>query len=145
MDLLFNDQGYSLLFLLSFLAATVLPVGSEWMLVMMIVKGYSPECCVLVASVGNYLGGCTTLLIGWWGSEYIIQKFLRINEKQVMRARKQYEKYGSWSLFFSWVPVIGDPLCLVAGIFRINFLWFSLLVFSGKFFRYALLAYLSSG
>ncbi len=136
----FSFPGYPALFLLSFLAATVLPLGSEWMLVLMIVKGFSPTYCVLIATAGNYFGACTTYLIGWWGSEYVPRRILRMNDRQVERAKGHYEKYGSWSLLFSWVPIIGDPLCLVAGIFRVHFVRFSVLVFSGKFARYALLA-----
>jgi membrane protein YqaA with SNARE-associated domain len=57
----------------------------------------------------------------------------------MVRAGKMYDKYGTWSLLLSWLPVIGEPLCLIAGIFRTGFIRFSLLVFVGKFFRYAIL------
>jgi membrane protein YqaA with SNARE-associated domain len=137
---LFHFPGYPLLFLLSFWAATLLPIGSEWMLVLMIIKGFNPEYCVLVASAGNYLGACTTYLIGWWGSDYVPRKILRMDDRQIQRATRYYARYGSWSLLFSWVPIIGDPLCLVAGTFRMNFFRFSVLVFFGKLARYALVA-----
>ena len=138
---LFTFPGYPLLFVLSFLAATVIPVGSEWLLVVMIMKGWSPESCVLVARVGNVLGACTTMWIGRWGSDYVTHRLLRMDEKQLDRAKRLYEKLGSWSLLFSWVPVVGDPLCLVAGLFRIPFLRFSVLVICGKVVRYALVAW----
>ena len=138
---LFSFPGYAYLFVLSFLASTVLPVGSEWMLILMVGKGYAPETCVLVAGVGNYLGACTTLALGRWGSDYITRRFLRMDERQVERAKRLYRRLGSWSLLFSWLPVVGDPLCLAAGIFRVPFLWFSLLVLSGKCARYAVLAW----
>lgn len=137
---LFDGSGYPLLFLLSFLASTVLPIGSEWLLVVMILNGFSPVGSVAVASVGNYLGACTTLLIGRWGSDFVIHKMLRMDDRQLNRAKGVYDKFGSWSLFFSWVPVVGDPLCLVAGIFRVAFLRFSVFVFTGKCCRYALVA-----
>ncbi|NCC52758.1 MAG: DedA family protein [Spartobacteria bacterium] len=141
---LFEYTGYAQLFALSFLASTVLPVGSEWMLAAMVLNGASPLYCVLIASVGNYLGACTTYLIGRWGAVFVTRKVWRIDEAQMQRAMMRYEKYGSWSLLLSWVPVVGDPLCLAAGIFRVNPMWFSLLVFTGKFLRYAALAYLVS-
>ncbi len=128
------------LFVLSFLASTILPVGSEWLLIAMIVQGFSPPQLVLTASLGNFLGACTTYLIGIWGSDFIIRKILRTDEKQLARAGKVYEKYGIWSLLFSWLPVVGDPLCLLAGIFRARFGHFFLLVFTGKFLRYTVLA-----
>jgi len=131
------------LFILSFLAATIVPIGSEWLLIVMILGNFSPTQTVITATVGNYLGGCTTYFIGIYGSDFIINKLLRIGESELIRAEKLYTKYGSWSLFLSWLPVVGDPLCLLAGIFRIGFIRFSLLVFSGKFLRYTTLAILT--
>lgn len=131
-----------LLFTLSFLAATVLPIGSEWLLVLMLLNGQHPVSPVLVATFGNYLGGCTTFLIGIWGSDMAIKKILRLQTSDLNRAKRLYGKYGSWSLLLSWLPVVGDPLCLLAGIFKTGFFRFSILVFSGKFARYATLAYL---
>ncbi len=142
----FQQMGLSpnlpVLFALSFLAATVLPIGSEWLLVLMLMNGQYPVSPVLIATFGNYLGGCTTFLIGIWGSDMVIKKILRLQKSDLERAKQLYGKYGSWSLLLSWLPVIGDPLCLLAGIFKTGFLRFSILVFSGKFARYATLAYL---
>lgn len=130
------------LFLLSFLASTILPIGSEWLLVVMLVQGFSRDQLVLTASLGNFLGACTTYFIGMRGSEAIIRSVLRIDPGKLTRAGRMYEKYGTWSLLFSWLPVVGDPLCLLAGIFRVGFGRFSLLVFVGKVARYATLAFL---
>ncbi len=133
-----------LLFTLSFLAATVLPLGSEWLLILLLMKGHPPVFTVLTATFGNYLGGCTTFLIGIWGSDMIIKKILRLQTSDLNRAKQLYGKYGSWSLLLSWLPIVGDPLCLLAGILKTGFFRFSILVFSGKFLRYATLAYLVS-
>jgi len=132
-----------LLFVISFLAATVLPLGSEWLLIVMISQGFALTETIIVASIGNYLGGCTTYMIGLYGSDYIITRFLRISPAQQERAKQFYGKYGSWSLFLSWLPVVGDPLCLIAGIFKVHWLRFSILVFLGKFSRYASVAFLA--
>lgn len=132
-----------LLFLISFLAATVLPLGSEWLLVLMIAQGFPPTETVIAASFGNYIGSCTTFIIGKYGSTFISKKFLRISSGQLTRSQKMYQKYGAWSLLLSWLPIIGDPLCLVAGIFKVHWLRFSMLVFIGKFCRYATVAYLA--
>lgn len=138
-----DSPGLPALFLLSFLAATILPIGSEWLLVILILQGFSPTNVVITASIGNFLGACTTYLIGMWGSDFFIRTILRISDRQLARAETMYEKYGVWSLLLSWVPVIGDPLCLLAGLFRVSFGRFSLLVFIGKFSRYATLAFLA--
>jgi membrane protein YqaA with SNARE-associated domain len=138
-----NSPSLPLLFILSFLAATVLPLGSEWLLVVMLAQDFPPEKTVLVASLGNYLGACTTFAIGLWGSEFVIEKILRIDARQRQRSEKLFTRYGSWALLLSWLPIVGDPLCLLAGVFRTGFLRFSLLVFTGKLARYTTLAVLA--
>jgi len=137
------EPSLPVLFILSFLAATVIPIGSEWLLIVMILGNFSPVQTVITATVGNYLGGCTTYLIGIYGSDFIISKLLRVSNSEMSRAKRIYTGYGSWSLLLSWLPIIGDPLCLIAGIFKVAFIRFSLLVFTGKFFRYATLAALT--
>lgn len=138
-----NSPSLPSLFTLSFLAATVLPLGSEWLLVVMVLEGFPVTGLVATATAGNFLGACTTYLIGIWGSTFLIHTVLRISTPQLTRAEQLYNKYGSWSLLLSWVPIIGDPLCLAAGILRTHALRFAILVFVGKFFRYATLAYLT--
>ncbi|MGB3210806.1 MAG: YqaA family protein [Desulforhopalus sp.] len=140
---LFTAPSLPSLFLLSFLAATVLPIGSEWLLIVMVVQGFPLQDTVLIATFGNSLGAFTTCLLGVWGSDFFIRKIFRIGDTQLERAKKMYGKYGSWSLLLSWLPVVGDPLCLLAGVFRVNVIRFSVFVFVGKFFRYAILASLA--
>lgn len=128
------------LFLLSFLAATLLPIGSEWLLALLILQGHSPVLVVVIAGCGNVLGAFTTYLIGLYGSEIVTQRMLRIDARQLQRATRLYHRYGAWSLLLSWVPIIGDPLCLLAGIFKVSLARFSLPVIIGKFSRYGLVA-----
>jgi membrane protein YqaA with SNARE-associated domain len=135
-----NQPGYIALFMLSFLASTMLPLGSEWLLVMMLVNGYEPLSTVAIATTGNYLGAVTTWMIGMYGGRWLIERVLRVSPAEQERARNRYRRYGVYSLFFSWLPVIGDPLCLVAGMLRVNFGLFSILVASGKLARYAVAA-----
>jgi membrane protein YqaA with SNARE-associated domain len=136
----FGDPGLPQLFLLSFLAATLLPVGSEWLLVVMLLQGNSPSAVVLTATVGNFLGACTTYLIGIWGAPLVIRRVLRIDAEQLVRANRLYNRYGIWTLLLSWLPVIGDPLCLLAGLMKVSPTRFTVLVLTGKFCRYAGLA-----
>ena len=141
-ELFTPELGYPALFFLSFLAATVLPLGSEWLLVAMLAAGeFDPSSSVAVATIGNTLGACTTYAIGIWGGAYLINKVLRIDEPTQQKAERFYNKWGQWSLLLSWVPIIGDPLCLVGGLARMRFSLFLVLVLIGKFVRYALLAW----
>jgi membrane protein YqaA with SNARE-associated domain len=135
--------GYPALFLLSFCAATLLPLGSEWLLVTMLVQRHDPLLTVSIATVGNYLGACTSYAIGIYGGTFLITRVLRISSTEKERAERLFNRYGSWSLLFSWLPVIGDPLCLAGGILKIPFTRFSVLVATGKLGRYAIIAWLT--
>lgn len=135
-----NQPGYVSLFFMSFLASTLLPLGSEWLLVMMLAGGFDPLSSVTVATVGNYLGAVMTYLIGIGGGKWLIEKVLRVSPQQQERARHYYRRFGVYSLLFSWLPVVGDPLCLMGGMLKINFGLFSLLVAVGKLARYVVTA-----
>ena len=140
---LLTDHGLLSLFLLSLCASTLIPLGSEWLLVTLLLGGQDPLITVAIASLGNSLGAVTSYLIGLRGSRWLIENLLRINPQQQQRAKNWFERYGSWALLFSWLPIVGDPLCLVAGILRHRFGKFILLVGVGKTARYSLVAALT--
>jgi membrane protein YqaA with SNARE-associated domain len=137
-----SQYGYSSLFILSFMASTVIPIGSEWLLVSMIMNGFDPALTVSTATAGNTLGACTTYGIGIYGSTWVIQKLFGMDENSQKRAEKMYAKYGVWSLLFSWLPLVGDSICFAGGLLRIHFGLFVVLVLAGKMIRYGLLAIL---
>jgi membrane protein YqaA with SNARE-associated domain len=143
MEQLTGTYGYPALFAVSFLAATLLPLGSEWLLVAMVLQQFNPVSAVTVATAGNCLGALTTYYLGLVGSEFLVRKLFRIDANQQHKAERFYQRYGSWSLLLSWLPVIGDPICLVGGILKVPFTRFSLLVLAGKSARYAVVAYLT--
>ncbi len=138
-----NQPGYVTLFLLSFLASTLLPIGSEWLLILMLTKGYPSGATVVTATAGNSLGAFTTYLVGIYGGRWLIERVMRVSPEQQERAHEYYRRYGAVSLFFSWLPLVGDPLCLVGGMMRINFWLFTMLVVSGKLVRYVVTAWLT--
>ncbi len=111
----------------------------------MLIKGNDPLATVSVATIGNYLGSCTTWAIGIWGGPLLIRRILRIDPATEEAAVRFYRRYGVWSLLLSWMPIIGDPLCLAGGILKVDFTRFSLLVFTGKLVRYAVVAWLTLG
>lgn len=143
MDLVHLDPttGYLALFALSFTAATLLPLGSEWLLAALLLKGGDPFLLVTIATLGNLLGAVSTWLVGRYGGDFLIRRCLRIDAEAQERAEERYARYGVWSLLLSWVPIIGDPLCLIAGIFRVRLTLFIPLVGFGKLGRYLLLAW----
>lgn len=135
--------GLPALFGLSFLAATILPMGSEWFFIILLLNGTELIPATAVAAIGNFLGGLTTYLLGRWGSAFIQDKVLRISSSDIEKAQTLFNRFGIWSLLFSWLPIIGDPLCFLAGMFKTNPLLFSLLVLTGKASRYYILGLLT--
>ncbi|MFT7086792.1 MAG: membrane protein YqaA with SNARE-associated domain [Rickettsiales bacterium] len=126
-----------LLFSASFLAATVLPAQSEFILASL--KNYGGNniyLLVLVATIGNVLGAVVNFFIGRYLLHFKNKKWFPISEKMLKKATSFYQKWGIWSLLLAWVPLIGDPLTLVAGIFRTNIWLFLGLVTIGKSARY---------
>ncbi len=134
------SYGFAGLFLASFLASTILPFGSEGIVVILVYRGFNVPAVVLIASVGNFLGACTSYYIGLKGRGYIA-KYLRIEPDEIKKAETYFSKYGSYVLLFTWVPLIGDALTVAGGLLRLRFLIFSIFVFTGKFLRYLAVAY----
>ena len=115
MELWLFENGYPALFLLSFLASTLVPLGSEWLLAILLANNFDPTIVVPVATVGNTLGALSTYAIGLWGGPYLVRQVLRISHNSQLRAQCYFNRYGCWVLLLSWVPILGDPLCLVGG------------------------------
>ena len=138
----FSELGYFGLFVASFLAATILPLSSEVVLSALLLSGLPPVTLIVIATTGNVLGSLVNYALGYWGSLAVVKKWLKISEQEFVRAEQRFVKYGMVSLLFAWVPVIGDPLTVIAGILRIRLLWFFALVAAGKLARYVVVVYL---
>lgn len=125
------------LFGIAFLAATVLPAQSELGLVGLVAAGdYPIWLLVAVASAGNTLGAVVNWVLGRGIERLRHKRWFPASGAQLDRATRWYGRYGRWSLLFSWVPVVGDPLTVVAGVLRTPFLSFFLLVAAAKTGRY---------
>ena len=134
---------YLSLFTISFLAATILPFSSELTLAGLITtSNYDNLLLLIVASFGNVLGSVVNWALGFYSRNLTTKKWLPFKEIQLEKSSKCFRKFGKWSLLFAWVPVIGDPLTLVAGLLRIRFLEFIILVVIGKVSRYFVVFYL---
>ncbi|MEJ2200240.1 MAG: DedA family protein [Desulfuromonadaceae bacterium] len=142
METFLISAGYPALFLLSFLAATLLPLGSEWLLVVLLLQGYDPLVSVALATLGNTLGALTSYAVGLWGGPYLIERVWRLDAAQRRRAETFYARFGRWSLLLAWLPLVGDPLCLIGGLLRTGWLSFVILVGAGKLARYGVVAWL---
>nr|MDJ0988998.1 VTT domain-containing protein [Desulfobacterales bacterium] len=119
MEALLVEWGLPALLVTSFLAATVLPIASEWLLVALVVQTADPGTVVGIATLGNTLGAMTTWALGIWGGPYILQRWLGIDARGRRRAERWYARWGSWSLLMAWAPIVGDPLCFVGGVMKV--------------------------
>ena len=134
---------YFQLLIISFLAATILPLSSELVLsTMLLTDSFDKYLLLVVASFGNIFGSS----VNWYlGKKILIfkdKKWFPVNERQIVKSEMYFKKYGIWSLLLAWVPIIGDPLTVIAGILRVNFLTFLLLVSISKTSRYIFLIFI---
>ena len=106
---------------------------------------FSPLLLIAVASAGNILGSCVNWLLGGFAERFRDRKWFPVSPQALDRAQGWYRRYGRWSLLLSWVPVVGDPLTVAAGVMREPFLPFLLLVALAKTGRYLVLAALTLG
>ncbi|MDH0959738.1 DedA family protein [Pseudomonas chengduensis] len=137
-------SAYPALFLSAFGAATLLPLQSEAVLVALLLAGQHPLwALLLVATLGNVLGSWVNWLLGRSIEHYRERRWFPVSPTRLQQAQGWYARYGRWSLLLSWMPVIGDPLTLVAGVMRERLWIFMAIVTLAKASRYAVLTALT--
>ena len=138
----FLSLGYWGLFLMSFLAATIIPMGSEGFLAAMLLNDFDPSLLLISASTGNILGGMSSYALGYLGNWTIIEKYLKTKKETVLKYEKKIERYGALIAFFTWLPFIGDILAIGLGFFRVSIPKTILFMSLGKAIRYAAIIYI---
>jgi membrane protein YqaA with SNARE-associated domain len=132
------------LFLAAFAAATLIPAQSEIVLVALILKATHPVWLLLVtATAGNVLGSVVNWGLGRFVIRFADRRWFPVSGRQLDRATKWYSSWGRWSLLGAWLPVVGDPLTLAAGVLREPFWRFMLIVTLAKGGRYLALAWIT--
>ncbi|MBL4743700.1 MAG: DedA family protein [Cycloclasticus sp.] len=127
------------LFLAAFISSTIAPGGSEAVLALLILNSdHQPIYLVLIATIGNTLGALTTFYLGHLVSTKYSAK--NVNPKYFNKANELIQRYGSVALLLSWLPLLGDVLCLVAGWVRLNIIKSIIFITIGKFARYFLIS-----
>ena len=130
---------YLTLFSIAFLAATILPFSSEVVLVGLSATSGEKIPLLVVASFGNVLGSSFNWVLGKYTRNLETKKWFPFSTNQLQKASFWFTKYGKWSLLFAWLPIIGDPLTFIAGVVRLRFVPFLILVTIGKVSRYILI------
>ena len=127
------------------LAATILPLSSEIVLTTMLLTNlFEKNILLVIASSGNILGSIFNWYLGKKITKFQDRKWFPVSPEQLNKSQKYFQKYGIWSLLLAWVPVIGDPLTLLAGVLRVRFSIFFILVSISKISRYVFILYLVS-
>ena len=132
---------YFLMFLWAMGASTILPLSSEATLIFYLKSGLSPFWLLVSAGIGNTIGSVINYLLGSKGIDYLISKN-HLSREKAQKAHNLFEKYGSFALLFSWLPIIGDPITMVAGVAKYPFWKFVALVALAKFGRYGILIWI---
>ncbi|MBD3609230.1 MAG: DedA family protein [Gammaproteobacteria bacterium] len=132
-----NTELWSL-FISAFISSTLFPGGSEALLLYLASEGnYSVKPLLISATAGNTLGGMSSWLIGWLIASRFPAK--KLSHKRQQQALAWIERHGSPVLLLSWLPVIGDPLCVMAGWLRISWWQATVYICIGKALRYYIL------
>lgn len=134
------EAGLAGLGLSSFLSATLLPGSSEVLLLLLLEQGQVPVIWLLVvASLANTAGGMSTFYLGWWSETTLVRR--KWYREPSARSLARIRRWGAAALFFSWVPVVGDGLCLAGGWLRLPWLPSLGAMLLGKSLRYVVLAW----
>jgi len=138
------EAGLLGLFLSAFISATLIPMSSEAVLAALIAaQGWNVVLLVLVATAGNTLGSVVNWALGYFCLHWRHHRWFPISEEKLQKGSEWFRRYGTWSLLFAWLPVIGDPLTFAAGIAQVRFPLFLALVLAGKLARYAVIGAVS--
>ncbi len=129
------------LFLSAFLSATLLPGTSEALLTALLLEGEADVALLLfAATAGNLLGSLVNWVLGRYFASFRERRWFPVTQASYDRAERWFTRFGSWSLLFAWLPVVGDPLTVAAGLLRVPFWRFFVLVGIGKAARYLFIA-----
>lgn len=131
-------QAYGLWGLLfgSFLAATVVPFSSDALYAGVLLAGCPPVACLLIGTLGNWLGGLTSFGVGWLGRWEWIEKWFHVKRETLKKQRSRIDKFGPWLALLTWLPFVGDVFAIALGFYRIAPVKSVLLMLVGKFLRF---------
>lgn len=135
---MFIQLGYWGLFLASFLSSTIIPLGSEVFLITLIGLGLNPIWCVLIATLGNSLGGMTSYGIGYLGKWEWIEKYFRTPKEKVINFQHKIKRWGAIAGLFAWLPFVGDLIAIGLGFMKLNPWLCCMYMTIGRFIRFAI-------
>ncbi len=140
---IFSSVGiYVTLFFTALISATIVPLSSEVIFATVIALGYDPVLTIVVAGVGNCLGVTTNYVLGLTGIAWLIERWFKFDRARLETFAQNHRRYGMWFMLASWLPVIGDPITIYAGIVRYPFWKFAAYVYSTRIARYVVIYFI---
>lgn len=124
------------LFIGSVLAATVVPFSSDALYVAVLAAIGDPAACLVVGTLGNWIGSVITYFMGRIGKWEWLEKWFKVKPETLEKQKAIVDKYGMWLALIAWVPVIGDIFVLALGFYRTSAGWTILLLLAGKALRF---------
>lgn len=138
-----TEWGYLGIFLAGLLAGTVVPFSSEVVLVSLYVIGFKAIPLLIIASIGNWIGGMTTYWVGKQGRMDWLEKYFRVSKEKIFNFKERLNKWGAYWALLSWVPILGNVITAALGFFRVRIVPVAIYMMIGKVIRYAVLLYLT--
>ena len=130
------DYGVAGMFISAFLAGSILPLSSEFVLAGLVAAGVAPFELLLSATLGNTLGSALNYGIGRLGREAWIERWVKVTPEQLERGKGYVRRFGFWGGLLSWLPVLGELITVAMGFLRVNLPLSLLTIFVGKLVRY---------
>lgn len=124
------------LFIGTFLAATILPFSADALYMAVLAAVGDARSCLLVGTLGNWLGSVFTYWIGWIGKWEWIEKWFKVKPETMEKQKAILDKYGVWIALLAWVPIVGDVFAISLGFFKVKPLWTIVLLLLGKGIRF---------
>ncbi len=132
-----QEWGYIGLFIGTFMAATVVPFSSDFLLIGILLAGGDPLLSFVVATAGNWTGGLTSYWLGRLGKWELLEKWFGVSQEKLRRQKEKIDRYGAILAFLSWLPFVGDVFAIGLGFYKLNFLKCALYMLIGKATRFA--------
>lgn len=124
------------LFLGTFIAATIFPFSSDALYLAVLASTGDPIGCLIVGTLGNWLGSVFTYWIGWIGKWEWIEKWFKVKAETLRKQKEKIDRYGVWLALTCWIPVIGDVVAIALGFYKTRPFWTIVLMLVGKFARF---------
>ena len=138
------QYGYTGMGVAAFLAGSFLPFSSEVVLTALYVSGLELWPLILVATLGNVLGGLFNYCVGRLCHEGWVYRLFHVKEEKLAQSKHKVRTHGAWMGLLAWVPILGSAITIALGILRVNFVKSFIAIAIGKFLRYLALGYILS-